>query len=40
MVTLIYDFEPGTAVTVALCAIGLYIVGSDSAIRFIRSLNA
>ena len=40
MVTLIDDFEPGMAVTVALCAIGLYVVGSDSAIRLIRSLNA
>src|ERR1700756_4468588 len=26
MVTLIYDFKPGTAVTAALCAIGLYVV--------------
>ena len=40
MVTLIYDFKPGMTVTVALCAIGLYIVGSDSAIRLVRSLNA
>jgi phosphatidylcholine synthase len=40
MVTLIYDFKPGTAVTAALCAIGLYVVGSDSAIRLVRSLNA
>jgi phosphatidylcholine synthase len=40
MVTLVDDFEPGMAVTSALCAIGLYVVGSDSAIRFIRSLNA
>jgi len=40
VVTLIYDFEPGTAVTAALCAIGLYIAGSDSAIRVVRSLNA
>ena len=40
IVTLIDDFEPGTAVTIALCAIGLYVVGSDSAIRLIRSLNA
>jgi phosphatidylcholine synthase len=40
MVTLIDDFEPGTAVSIALCAIGLYVVGSDSAIRLIRSLNA
>ena len=40
IVTLIYDFKPGMTVTVALCAIGLYIVGSDSAIRLVRSLNA
>ena len=40
MLTLIDDFEPGPAVTAALCAIGLYVVGSDSAIRLIRSLNA
>jgi phosphatidylcholine synthase len=40
IVTLIYDFKPGTTVTAALCAIGLYIVGSDSAIRLVRSLNA
>jgi len=40
IVTLVYDFKPGTTVTVALCAIGLYIVGSDSAFRFVRSLNA
>jgi phosphatidylcholine synthase len=39
MVTLIYDFQPGVAVTAALCAIGLYVVGSDSAIRLVRSLN-
>ena len=40
VVTLIYDFKPGMAVTVALCAIGLYIVASDSAIRLVRSLHA
>jgi len=40
IVALIKDFEPGTGVTVALCAIGLYVVGSDSAIRLVRSLNA
>jgi phosphatidylcholine synthase len=40
MFTLIEDFEPGIAVKVALCAIGLYVVGSDSAIRLIRSINA
>jgi phosphatidylcholine synthase len=40
VVTLINDFEAGTTVTVALCAIGLYVVGSDTAIRLVRSLNA
>ena len=40
IVTLVYDFKPGMTVTIALCAIGLYIVGSDSAIRLVRSLNA
>lgn len=40
IVTLIDDFEPGTVVTSALCAIGLYVGGSDSAIRLVRSLNA
>ena len=40
IVTLVYDFKPGTTVTIALCVIGLYIVGSDSAIRLVRSLNA
>jgi phosphatidylcholine synthase len=39
ILTLIDDFEPGIAVTAALCAIGLYVVGSDSAIRLVRSLN-
>ena len=38
MLTLIDDFEPGIAVKAALCAIGLYVVGSDSAIRLLRSL--
>jgi phosphatidylcholine synthase len=38
MVTLIDDFEPGITVTSALCAIALYVIGSDSAIRLVRSL--
>jgi phosphatidylcholine synthase len=38
ILTLIDDFEPGIAVKIALCAIGLYVVGSDSAIRLLRSL--
>jgi phosphatidylcholine synthase len=40
IVTLITDFAPGLAVTIALCAIGLYVVASDSAIRLLRSFNA
>jgi phosphatidylcholine synthase len=40
VVALISDFEPGKIVTAALCAIGIYIVGSDTATRLIRSLNA
>ena len=38
IVALIDDFEPGKVVTYALCAIGLYVVASDSAIRLVRSL--
>jgi phosphatidylcholine synthase len=38
MVTLIDDFKPGTAATVALCAIALYVIGSDSAIRLVRRI--
>jgi phosphatidylcholine synthase len=40
MVALLDDFEAGTTVTAALCAIGIYVVGSDTAIRLVRSLNA
>jgi phosphatidylcholine synthase len=40
MVALTNDFEVSVAVKVALCAIALYIVGCDAAIRFVRSLNA
>jgi phosphatidylcholine synthase len=39
MVALTNDFQAGTAVTLALCAIAVYVVGSDAAIRFVRSLN-
>lgn len=39
VVALINDFEAGTAVKVALCAIAVYVVGSDSAIRLVRSLD-
>jgi phosphatidylcholine synthase len=34
------NFEPGTLVTVALCAIAVYIVASDAAIRLLGSLRA
>ncbi|MGC2085752.1 MAG: CDP-alcohol phosphatidyltransferase family protein [Bradyrhizobium sp.] len=34
------DFAVGTATTALFCAIGLYIVASDSAIRLLRSLKA
>ena len=40
MVALINDFQAGNAVTLALCAIAVYVVGCDAAIRFVRSLNA
>jgi phosphatidylcholine synthase len=40
VVALLNDFEAGTTVTAALCAIGVYVVGSDTAIRLVRSLNA
>lgn len=38
MVVLINDFNAGTTVTVALCAIALYVIGSDSAIRLVRRI--
>jgi len=34
------DFAVGVPVTALLCAIGLYVVASDSAIRLLRSLKA
>jgi phosphatidylcholine synthase len=40
MVALINDFEVGVVVKAVLCLIALYIVGCDSAIRLVRSLNA
>jgi phosphatidylcholine synthase len=40
VVVLLNDFEAGTTVTAALCAIGVYVVGCDTAIRLVRSLNA
>jgi len=40
MVALANDFHVNTPVTAALCAIAIYIVGCDAAIRLVRSLNA
>ena len=40
VITLIYDFNVGLPITVALCAIGAYVLGSNAAIRFIKSLKA
>jgi phosphatidylcholine synthase len=34
------DFDVGAPVTIALCAIALYVVASDAAIRIVRSFNA
>jgi phosphatidylcholine synthase len=39
-VALTNDFHVGATVTAVLCAIAVYIVGSDAAIRVVRSLNA
>jgi len=38
--TVASDFNVGTAVTVALCAIAAYVVASDAAIRLVRSFHA
>jgi phosphatidylcholine synthase len=38
--TLVNDFAVGMPVTVLLCGIALYVVGSDAAIRLLRSLKA
>ena len=35
---LVNDFDVGLPVTVALCAIALYVVGSDAVIRLAKSL--
>src|ERR1700732_4009868 len=40
MFALINDFQVGSGVTAALCAIAIYVVGCDAAIRLVRSLNA
>ena len=38
LITLARDFDVGTPIKVGLCAIAAYIVGSDAAIRLVRSL--
>lgn len=40
IVALTNDFQVSMAVTAALCAIAVYMVGCDAAIRLVRSLNA
>jgi phosphatidylcholine synthase len=40
VITLVRDFDVGTPVKVGLCAIAAYIVGSDAAIRLVRSIKA
>jgi len=40
IMTLASNFEVGLTVTIGLCAIGAYVVGSDAAIRLLRSFNA
>ncbi len=37
---LLRDFDVGTPVVIALCAIAAYVVASDAAIRFLRSLKS
>ena len=39
-VTVARDFDVGTPVTAALCAIAAYVVASDAAIRLLRSFKA
>src|SRR6202171_3450337 len=40
MLALTNDFHVSAGVTAALCAIAVYVVGCDAAIRLVRSLNA
>ncbi len=40
IIVLANNFEVGAPITIALCAIAAYIVGSDAAIRLLRSFNA
>lgn len=39
-ITLVYDFNVGLPITVGLCAIAAYVIGSNAAIRLIKSLKA
>jgi phosphatidylcholine synthase len=39
IVTLIYDFDVAMPVSIALCAIAVYVVASDAVIRLIRPAN-
>jgi phosphatidylcholine synthase len=38
-VALANDFHVSTSITAVICAIGIYVAGSDAAIRLLRSLN-
>ena len=40
VLTLVYDFNVAMPVTVALCAIAIYVVASDAVIRLMRSASA
>jgi phosphatidylcholine synthase len=40
IITLAVDFDVSAPVTIALCAIAAYIVGSDAIIRLVRSFKA
>ncbi len=40
VVTLIYDFNVGMPVTIALCAVAVYVAASDAVIRLVRSARA
>src|SRR3954453_7328335 len=40
VVTLVYDFNVAMPVSVALCAIAVYVVASDAVIRLVRSASA
>ena len=38
--TLVCDFDVGAPIVAGLCAIGLYVIGSDAVIRQIKSFKA